>query len=293
MKKVKPNLNYLQGYLLLKQTKHIESFLIVIKKTMPHNFRTMYNSLTPSLRKSDEPYTLKDQYVAFPPPPPRIPAHPPRLLAEFPPPVPPPFVPPAIPTPLPPVFAPDSNLAEQRSALAWNTLNQNLLFQKQKLNELETKFALWRDSREAVVETRPKRAYTEGEIPPPEHNCRLLYAKLIRHQSQKRQLVQSITQLETYISQQSPHERGFDFNLDKCLDNASRKLKKNKNILNKTEIQIAVLEEQLPSDIVFPLHRSPVPPAISYSTSTKKKRSSKKTPRLFVFKKRSKTWPFS
>ena len=50
---------------------------------MSHNFRTMYNSLTPSLRKSDE------QYVAFPPPPPRIPAHPPRLLAEFPPPVPP------------------------------------------------------------------------------------------------------------------------------------------------------------------------------------------------------------
>jgi len=214
-------------------------------------------------------------------------------LAESPPPVPPSFVPPAIPPPLPPVFAPASTLTQQHSALAWNTLNQTLFFQKQKLNELETKFDLWRDSREAVVETRPKRAYTEGEIPPPEHNCRLLYAKLIRHQSQKRQLVQSITQLEQYISQQSPHERDFDFTLDKCLDNASRKLKKNKNILNKTEIQIAALEEQLPSDIVFPLHRPPFPSTISYSTPRKKKRASKKKTRLTNLKKRAKTWPFS
>lgn len=271
------------------QMKHIESFLIVIKKTMSHNFRTMYNSLTPSLRKSDE------QYVAFPPPPPRIPAPPPppHLSAESPPPVPPPFIPPAIPTPLPPVFAPDFQLTEQHSDLTWNTLNQTLLFQKQKINELETKFALWYDSREAVVETRPKRAYTEGGIPPPDHNFQLLYAKLIRHQSQKRQLAQSITQLEQYISQKSPHERDFDFNLDKCLDNASRKLKKNKNILKKTEIQIAALEEQLPSDIVFPLHRPPVPSTISYSTPTKKKRGSKKKTRLTNLKKRAKTWPFS
>jgi len=159
----------------------------------------------------------------------------------------------------------------------------------QKINQLETKFSQW----ESIQQTRPKRAYTEGGTPNSDPNCRLLYEKLRQHKKQKKKLVQSITQLKQYISQKSPHERDFDFNLDKCLDNASRKLKKNQTLLKKTKAQIVALKEQLPLDIVFPLHRPPVPSTISSSPHTKKKWSSKKLTRLSNLKKRSKTWPFS
>ena len=247
---------------------------------MAQSFRIMYDSLTPSLRKSDEPPPLPLRpppplpsrslplLLDIPPPPPLLPSCSLPLLSALAPSVPPPFAPSPIPPPLPPVFAPDSEVDSL----------------KQKLNELESKFALW--SKKATP--RRQRAYTEGGRLPPRPDYHLLYAKLLRLQSKKQQVVQSIAQLEKYISQQTPHERDFDFNLDKCLDNAARKLKKKRKVLKEAGAQIAALEEQLSRDNVFPLRRPSVPASSSYRTSLPKKKNY-----MARLTTRAKSWPFS
>jgi hypothetical protein len=111
---------------------------------------------------------------------------------------------------------------------------------------------------------------------------------LAQSQSKKSCLLQTITYLEDYIALQSHHERDIDFNQDKCLDNAVRKLKKNKLSLGKIQQQILTLESQIPSNKGFPIYY-PLPTPDSKDT---KKNPSKKKTKLFKFfknRKRSKT----
>ena len=104
---------------------------------------------------------------------------------------------------------------------------------------------LWQNT----IHPRPKRAYTDGCIPP-ERDFPLLCATLSRHQNKQQQLIRNIARLEKYVVRQSPYERGVDFDRDKCLDNASRKLKKNQRLLKKLEIQISALEGQIPPEML-------------------------------------------
>ncbi len=228
--------------------------------------RNMYNSLTPSPKNSAETPIYPSRHF-LPPPPPRIPPPPP-------PPLPPSFIPPPVPEPLPPVFGPESYKRE------WNSLKKEIFSHQQQIKELETKLNLWQNT------NRPKRAYTEGSIPSSERDVSLLCATLARFQTQKRHLVQSIAHLEEYSSPQPPYyERGIDFFRDKCVDNASRKLEKNKSLLKKTETQISILEGQIPPALL-----------VSHPLSPKratKKGFSKKKPKFFTLKKRAKTWPFA
>jgi len=256
---------------------------------MKVNFSDMYNSLTSSQKQPNR--FLQPSYT-IPPPPPFLPStsplqneNPPFLISQsapplpdsLAPPIPPPFIPLPSPEPLPPVFGPGPfyNDESESYLLERTYVNQECLPHQQKLNEP------W-------PSVRPKRAYTEGSHP--SFDFSRLCEQLAQSQNQKSQLIQSITQFEDYMNQQSHHERELDFNQDKCLDNAERKLKKKKMLLEKIKIKIATLESQIPRERGFPLYY-PLP---TPSSKEAKNRSLKKPTKFFkIFKKRSKTWPFS
>jgi len=240
---------------------------------MKPNFSNMYNSLTSS--RSHPNRSLQLSYTIPPPPSFLAPDHPPSpfLLDSPAPPIPPPFVPSPSPEPLPPVFVPDSFYSDKPDPPLLS--ERNCLPYQPQLNEP------W-------PSVRPKRAYTEGSHPSSDFSC--LCEQLTQSQNQKSQLIQSITHFENYIARYPQYERGFDFNQDKCLDNAERKLKKTKILLEKNKCQISILESQIPPKKGFPIYYPlPIPPQ-----DTEKNRSSKKNTKFFkIFKKRAKTWPYS
>ena len=228
---------------------------------MDSSFSDMYNSLTSSRKQPNRSLQLS---YTIPPPPSFLPPDSPA------PPLPPPLVPSPFPESLPPVFIPDSFYSGKPGSLPLS--EQNCFTLSQQLNEP------W-------PSVRPKRAYTEGSHPASDfyHLCE----QLTQSQNQKSQLIQSITHFENYIARYPQYERGFDFNQDKCLDNAERKLKKKKVLLEKIKQRISTLEAQIPPKKGFPIYY-PLP------TPTKKNCSSKKNTKIFrIFKKRAKTWPYS
>ena len=229
---------------------------------MNSNFSDMYNSLTSSRKHPNRSLQLS---YTIPPPPSFLPPDSPA------PPLPPPFVPSPSPEPLPPVFVPDSFYSDKPDPPLLS--ERNCLPYQPQLNEP------W-------PSVRPKRAYTEGSHPSSDFSC--LCEQLTQSQNQKSQLIQSITHFENYIARYPQYERGFDFNQDKCLDNAERKLKKKKVLLEKIKQRISTLEAQIPPKKGFPIYYPlPTPP-------TKKNCSSKKNTKFFrIFKKRAKTWPYS
>jgi len=77
---------------------------------------------------------------------------------------------------------------------------------------------------------------------------------------------------------------------DKCLDNAIRKLKKKRVLLENVKHQIENLEVQIPSEQGFPIYYPLPTPSVKDTNNT---RDSIKPPKFFKFlKKRAKTWPF-
>ena len=235
---------------------------------MKRNYSDIYNSLSSSphnrsksrydastISSLSPPFWLSEDPLESPPPL-KVSQSAPSVLGHFQPP--PTFDPPACPEPASSGFGSVSKKTKVHSA------------PKQHLE------GLW------TPPTRPKRAYTEGDRP--SYLFSHLCEQLALAQSQKSCLLQSITYLEDYIASKSHYERDIDFSLDKCLDNAERKLKKNKISLEKIQQQILTLETQIPSNKGFPIYYPlPTPPL----QDTKKNYPSKKT-KFFHFLKKHK-----
>lgn len=251
---------------------------------MNPNFSDMYNSLTPT------PNTSASLPPLPPPPPPPFVA---SGLPKDPPPLPPPLVvsksaplirdcgTPALsfdpsPDSLPPVFV--------SSSFDRDSSDHFLLSEAPSSTSKPPPEGLF------WVSGRP-RAYTEGSHPSSLFFSRLC-KKLAQSQKEKSHLLQSILYLENYILCQPQDEKNFDLAMhDKCLDNAIRKLKRKRVLLDNIKHQIGKLEAQVPSEQGFPIYYPLPTPSVQNTNNT---RDSIKTPKFFKnLKKRAKTWPFS
>jgi len=143
------------------------------------------------------------------------------------PPVPPPLVNASTPAP---VFSPGEIVLE------FKALRQKLSAQQKRITELETRLFFGQDRNKVATVPRRNRAHVEGE----RISSSIKDVSLLSRQ--KRLIEESNTKLRRYISSHFVEERGLDFDLDKCLDNASRKLKKNKLQLKKIENKIATFK---------------------------------------------------